>query len=160
MALPVLLILLIHQGLHQWGVDTGDFSRFMNAIDTGISLVDRPGVIHEGILTQTTSDAVTMAVGSDIKTFDYQDVVSAERLRDRRSDGTAKGAIVGFIVGLFAKQADDSPGMRWAHWIGWTGICAGLGWILDAGQDHRETIYQSHQSLMTPKPDVKLTLRF
>ena len=90
MAFPVLLILLIHQGLHQWGVDTGDFSRFMNAIDTEISFVDRAGVIHEGILTQTTSDAVTMAVGSDTKTFDYQDVVSAERLRDRRSDGTAK----------------------------------------------------------------------
>jgi hypothetical protein len=160
MAFPALLILLIHQGLHQWGVDNGDFSRFMNAINTEVSLVDRRGAIHEGILTESTGDTVTMTIGSDTKIFPRPDVVSAERLRDRRSDGAAKGAIVGFIVGLFARQVADSPEMRQAHWAGWTGIFAGVGWMLDAGQDHRETIYESYEVLMTPPPAVKVKLRF
>jgi len=160
MAFPVLLILLVHQGLHESGTDIADFSRFDNAINREISLVDRNGAIHEGILTQATTGEVTMTVGSETKIFPRLDVVSAQQLRDRRSDGPAKGAIVGFVVGLFAKQLADSPGQRRAHWVGWTGICAGVGWMLDAGQDHRETIYQSYQSAMTPAPGVKLTVRF
>ena len=156
-AFTVLVSVMIHQGLHQWGVDNSDFSRLANAIDTEISLVDRNGAIREGVLTEYTTDAVTMTLGSQTRVIPRPDVVSAERIHDRRTDGPAKGAIVGFIVGLVARQFADSPGKGWAHWVGWTGIGAGVGWMLDASQDHREALYESWTM---PRPGVKVTLQF
>jgi hypothetical protein len=131
----------------------GDFGRFSEVINQQIALVEMDGTVREGIVQAASASELTMRFGSGEKTFQRDVIASAERLRDRRVDGTIKGAIFGTVMGLLVAQAyQDNAG---AAILGSAVVYAGLGFALDAAQTHREPIYRG-----TPKAAAKISFRF
>ncbi len=136
-----------------------NFSRFSKAIGQEIALVDRDGVVREGILTAAATDSVNVCFGSGTTTISREVVVSAERLRDSQKDGAIKGAVLGAIGGLFALQGYSSKSGALAGWAGSVAIYASIGWAFDALQTHQEPIYRAAPKPATA-PKVKLSFRF
>lgn len=125
-----------------------NFSRFAKAVGQEISLVDRDGVVREGLLSAVGADQVTMTFGGGQQTFNRVDIFRVERLRDGVTDGAFKGAIFGGLLGLLLGRSDTA--------IAGTLSYAAIGLLIDAVNTHREPIYQAAVS----KPNVKLSLRF
>jgi len=154
---PLLLLFAIGPAPKASEATLADFSRFSKALNTAIALVDRDGTVREGILVASTIDDVTMRFGSGTKTFARADVMSAERLRDGRKDGAIKGAIFGALMGLLAAPLYEDGQQQAAGFVTAVALYGGIGWALDAAQNHREPIYRG---TLAPAPAVKLSLRF
>ena len=135
-----------------------DFSRFAAAIGAEIAIVDREGIVREGVVTAASADDVTMSFSGTPKTFSRDVVASGERLRDGRRDGAIKGAVFGALVGLVMEGYSSGGASRAAGFVSAVAIYSGIGWALDAAQNNREPIYRSPPP--APAPGVKLTLRF
>jgi uncharacterized protein YcfJ len=136
-----------------------DFSRFTEAIGAEIAIVDREGIVREGVVTAASADDVTMSFSGTPKTFSREVVASGERLRDGRRDGLVKGAVFGALVGLVVMQGYSSGGAsQAAGFVSAVAIYSGIGWALDAAQNNREPIYRSPAP--APAPGVKLSVRF
>jgi hypothetical protein len=158
---PLLLVLTIAPVPGPPAHALADFSRFSSAIDREIAIVDVDGTVREGTVTAVTAEDVTLRFGSGAKTFPRADVMSAERIRDRRVDGAVKGAIFGAILGLLTMQAYESTGERFGAWAGSTAIYGGIGYLLDAAQMHREPLYRAPASAApATTASLKLSLRF
>ena len=132
-----------------------DFSRMSKALNTEVAIVDQEGVVREGILTAATKDDLIIAVGSGSKTFSREVVMSADRKTDSRKDGAIKGAIFGAILGTFVFDTYNNHGGGIGSWFTHVGVYSGIGYLLDAAQDHREPIYRGPSA-----PAVKVKLRF
>lgn len=112
-----------------------DFSRLSKAIGERIVLVDPSGVVREGVLAAMTADAVTMRFGSMMQSFTRAEIAGAERLNDPTSDGVVKGMIFGALVGI-----GDVTGRQYLGGIAIFGV---VGYLLDAGENHREPLYRA-----------------
>jgi hypothetical protein len=141
--LPVLVLIVVAPGAGPSGQSLSQFSRFQQAINREISMVDSAGSVREGVLTAATANDVTMRFQSGERTFQKPDIASAERLTDRRRDGAIKGAIFGAVVGIFAIQGTDTTGQGVAAVIGSTAIYSAVGFGLDAAFKHRQPIYRA-----------------
>lgn len=140
--LPVLFIMFVATPVvHAQGLE--DFSRLSRAIGKEVSIVDRGGLVREGMVEAVTADAVTLRFGSATVSFPRAEIARAERMRDGRSDGAIKGAIFAVITGALAVRAyppgSDRAGMFLVH----VATYSGIGWLLDAAQTNREPIYRA-----------------
>ena len=151
--IPLLLLLFVPD--HYSDAQLADFARLNKSVGTQIAIIDRDGVVREGLLAAATADALTMDFSGTTKTFSRDVIATAERLRDGRLDGTIKGALFGLLVGLYV--AAEVPGDDTARSVA-TGmaIYGGIGWALDAAQNHRQPLYRAP----APSPALKVSLRF
>jgi hypothetical protein len=129
----------------------GDFSQFTTAIGAEISIVDREGVVREGLLTAASQEDVTMNFSGTPRTFPRHAVASGERLRDGTRDGALKGAIFGALLGVLT--ASDSRDF----WMTSVAMFSGIGWAFDAAATNRQPFYKS---TAPAGAGVKLSLRF
>lgn len=138
----------------------GDFARFSKAIHKQIALVEVDGTVHEGVLTAATGDQVTVRIDAAERTFSRANVVSAERMRDGRIDGVIKGALFGFVMGAFASQGCDSTTR--CHTGAVIATTAGIGYLLDAAETHRQPLYRSAPLSVKPgaAPIVNISRKF
>ena len=138
-----------------------DFSRMSRALNAEIALVGADGTVREGLLTAATPDQVTMRFAANDRSFARADIASAERLRDGRRDGLIKGMVFGAVTGLFAMQGLDTAAQGIVAWMGSIAFYGGVGWAIDAAQDHREPIYRAPAPDPAPrKPGLRLAIRF
>jgi hypothetical protein len=153
---PVLFVVFVAApAAHAQGIE--DFKSFSRAIGKEVSLVDRSGVIREGIVEAATADAVTLRFGSATSSFLRAEIASAERLKDQSSDGAIKGALWGLLVIVLPNQGYASAGDAFA--ASWR-IVAGFtvaGYLLDAAQTHRQPLYRAPSA---SPPTLKVSLRF
>ena len=133
-----------------------DFSRFSRAIGQEVSLVDKNGLIREGVLEAATADGVTLRFGSATESFPRGEVASAERTTDGRIDGTIKGALLGIVLTALASQGYDSTTPGYVPWVS-IAAYAGAGYLLDAAEAHRQPLYRAPTP---PAPKLKVSLRF
>jgi hypothetical protein len=103
--LPALFVMfLATPAAHAQGLE--HFESFSRAIGKGVSIVDRGGLIREGIVEAATADAVTMRFGPVIESIPRAAIASAERLKDDSSDGAFRGALLGLLLAiLIARRA-------------------------------------------------------
>lgn len=158
LTLPVLLLLTVTPAPDRVR-DLGDFTRFRKTVGEHVALVQQDGTVRQGVVTDATIDQVTMRFGTGTTTFARTEVASADRLRDGRKDGVVKGALFGVFFGLLMNHAYSENGgdFRAGHWAQAIGTYAGIGYLLDAAQTHREPIYRASPAVA---PKVKLSLRF
>jgi hypothetical protein len=143
--IPVLLILTVAaaparaQGL-------ADPSRIAQAIKQEIALTDTAGIVREGVVVDVGPEGVTMRLDSGIRSFAFSQIASAERLKDGRLDGVAKGLLWGVVLGLLPNQgytSQESALGEWARAVAGFGV---IGYLLDAAETNREALYRSPTS--------------
>jgi hypothetical protein len=152
---PVLFVIFVATpAAHAQGL--ADFSNISRAIGKEVSVVDRSGLIREGIVEAATADQVTLRVGSARQSFARAEIASAERLTDERIDGAALGALAGVVMhvlfpygGCFGK----SPCPFWRE----VALGAASGYLLDAVQSNRQPLYRAPSA---SAPTLKLSWRF
>jgi hypothetical protein len=160
LVLPILMLFFMGPDRDGPGQELTDFSRFTKAIGAEIAIVDRDGIVREGLVTAASADELTMSFSGVERTFSRDVVASGERLKDGSRDGFIKGAIFGAIAAAVVMQGYDSQnsprGSMAAGWVSAVAVYGGIGWLIDVAQTHREPIYRS----AAPAPSVKLSLRF
>jgi hypothetical protein len=148
-----------------YGQGLEDFSRFSRLIGKEVSVVDRSGLVREGIVETVTADDVVIRLGASTRRMPRAEIAGAERLKDGRRDGAIKGAIFGAITGALAMRAyhrhpewlspsANRTGMFLLHVSSWSG----LGWLLDAANTNREQFYRSPAA--APMGALQLSFRF
>jgi hypothetical protein len=153
---PLLLLLTLGPGPGTPEHVLNDFSRFSRAIGSQVSLVDVDGTVREGLVIAATENEVAMRFGAGTRTFSRPVIESAERLRDGRKDGAIKGAIFGAVIGLIVTPFYETTGQKLGGFATSVAIYSGMGWGLDAAQNHRQAIYKAK----APSTGVKVSLRF
>ena len=153
--LPALWFLFIAtSAAHAQGLE--DFSKVSRAQGKEVVVVDQSGLVRQGIVEAATEGAVTLRFGSSTQSFPRASVARVERLRDGSADGALKGAVLAAVVGVLVVQGyppgSDRGGMLAAHVATW----AGIGWLLDATQTNRQTIFRA----AAPAPTASLKLSF
>lgn len=142
-----------------------DLSRFSRAIGREVSIVERSGLVREGVVETVTADEVVLRVGSSTQRLPGDAIARAALMKDGRRDGAIKGAIFGAITGAWAMYSyhrhpewinanANLPGMFLLHVTSWSA----LGWLLDAANTNRETFYQA--SAAVRKGTLQLSFRF
>lgn len=121
------------------------FARVAEAIGERILLTDSSGIVRDGVLADMTADALTMRFGATTQTFAREKVASAERLKDPTSDGVAKGVLLGLL-----SVGDQTMG----HYLTGIALFGALGFILDAGETHRQTLYRAPWFTPAPQPST------
>jgi hypothetical protein len=161
--LPVLFVMFVATpAAHAQGLE--DFESFSRAIGKEISVVDRSGLIREGILEAATADVITLRLGSTTHSFPRAEVAGAEYMKDGRRDGAFKGAILGVITGALTLRdyhrnpewlspSANRAGMFLLH----VSTYSGLGWLLDATNTNRESLYRAP---LASAPALKASWRF
>ncbi len=134
-----------------------DFKRISRVIGKEVSVVDRSGLIREGIVEAATADGVRLRVGSATEWLPRADIASAERMKDESSDGALRGAIWALAVALIPNQDTTSAGDYWRSVaIAFVVFPIG-GYLLDAAESNRQPLYRATPS---PAPPLKVSWRF
>jgi hypothetical protein len=157
--LPVLVLLTLGTDPKPSAAVLEDFSRLAKLSGVEMSLVDREGSVREGTLVTATADHLTMRFAAGEKIFARTEIVSAERLRDGRKDGAIKGAIFGAVIGLAVAPYYDNDAQKAGIVARSAALYAGIGYVMDASQTHRQPIYRAPASVMAPTP-IKVSVRF
>ena len=79
-------------------------------------------------------------------------------MRDGRIDCVIKGAVFGFVIGAFASQSCDSTTK--CHTGAFIATTAGIGYLLDAAETHRQPLYRAQAQRKAAKPTSALSLSF
>jgi hypothetical protein len=119
-----------------------DFSQFATAINQEIAIVELDGTKREGRVVAASPDGVTMKFSTGTRTYTDTQIASAERLKDGRLDGVAKGLLWGAVLGLLGSQgytSQDSALGEWARGVAGFGV---IGYLLDAAETNREALYR------------------
>ena len=134
-----------------------DFSNMSRAIGKEVSIVDRSGLIREGIIEAATADAVTLRIGSASQRLLRADIASAERMKDESSDGARRGAIWALAVALIPNQGWTSAG----DYLRGVAIAfvffPTAGYLLDAAESNRQPLYRAPSA---SSPTLKVSFRF
>lgn len=150
--LPVLFVIFVAApAAHAQGLE--DFSGFLRAIGKEVSIVDRSGLIREGIVEAATADGVTLRVGSATRLFTRAEIASAERLKDDSSDGAVKGALVALAMILVPNQGGSS---FTGYWRG-VALFAAAGYLIDVSQSNRQPLYRAPSA---SPPTLTVSWRF
>ena len=134
-----------------------DFKSLSRAIGKEVSVVDRGGLIREGIVEAATADGVKLRVGSTTEWFPRSDIASAERMKDESSDGAIKGAIWALAVALIPNQGWASGGDYLRGVAMALVIFPTAGYLLDAAESNRQPIYRAPSA---SSPTLKISFRF
>ena len=114
-----------------------DFSQFATAINQEVAVVELDGTKREGVVVAASADGVTMKFSSGMRTYTDTQIASAERLKDGRLDGVAKGILFGAVAGLLG-AAQGSLG----QWVQGVASMGAIGYLLDAAETNREALYR------------------
>ena len=149
---PVLFVIFVATpAAHAQGLE--EFSNISRAIGKEVSVVDRSGLIREGIVEAATADQVTLRVGSAMQSFARAEIASAERMKDESSDGAIKGALWGLALILVPNQG----GFSFTGYAGAVAVFAAAGYLIDAGESNRQPLYRAPSA---SAPTLKLSWRF
>ena len=107
-----------------------------------VSVVDDRGSSVEGRIQEVSDQSVRLAVRGGSRDMAIENIVRIER-----PDTVKNGALIGFAVGmgtgLVATLSDpQGGGVLVSRTLGNGVICAGIGALIDAAQDHRRTLYE------------------
>ena len=150
--LPVLFVMFVATpAAHAQRLE--DFSGFSRAIGKEVSVVDRSGLIREGIVEAATADDVQLRFGSATQWFPRAEIASAERLKDESSDGAVKGALWGILLGLMPNQGGGSFAQYWQT----VALFAAAGYLFDAMETNRQPLYRAPSA---SAPTLKVSFRF
>jgi len=136
---------------HAQGLE--EFSGFLRAIGKEVSIVDRSGLIREGIVEAATADGVTLRVGSATRLFPRAEIASAERMKDDSSDGAFRGALLGLAIILVPNQGGFS---FTDYWRG-VALFAAAGYLFDVTESNRQPLYRAPSA---SAPTLKVSRRF
>jgi hypothetical protein len=162
LTIPLLLLFALGKSPAQSEAALADFSRFANAINQEIAIVDVDGIVREGVLASVADDHVSVRFRSGTKTFSRESVAAAERLNDGRRDGAIKGALIGAFMGAVMAEAYNRHGGSKARvWATHVAIYGGIGFLLDGAQTNRQPIYRSPiAAVQAKKASMSLSFRF
>ena len=132
-----------------------DFSRLSRAVGKEVSLVDRSGLIHEGIVEAATVDGVTLRVGSATVSFPRAEVASAERVKDGRIDGAIRGALIGAVLtGLGSQGCVSATACPFWRPVA---VYAVAGYLLDASESNPQPLFRAPSASAAT---LKVSFRF
>jgi hypothetical protein len=162
--LPLLTFLVATPVSAQSGRGLQDFSLFATVINQQIAIVELDGTTREGLVVAAGPEGVTMKFATETRTYTDTQIASAERMKDGRLDGVAKGLLWGALLGALGSQgytSQESALGQWARGVAMFGV---IGYVLDAGETHREALYRSPfvpvSGATVPKPALTLSFRF
>ena len=116
-----------------------------------VSVVDARGASVEGRVQDVSDRFVRLAVRGASRDVPIEDIVRIER-PDTVKNGALIGLAVGAGMGLMATVSDpQGGGVLVSRTLGNGVICAGIGALIDAAQDHRRTLYERG-----PRPQARL----
>ena len=116
-----------------------------------VSVVDDRGANVEGRIQEVSDRFVRLAVRGGSREISIENIVRIER-----PDTVKNGALIGFAfgagMGVMATFSDpQGGGVLVSRTLGNGVICAGIGALIDAAQDHRRTLYERG-----PRPQARL----
>jgi hypothetical protein len=154
--LSVLFVILVSApATYAQGLEA--FLNISRAIGKEVSVVDRSGLIREGILEAATADAVTLRVGSATQWLLRADIASAERMKDESSDGALRGAIWALALALIPNQGWESAGDYLRSVAIAFVVFPTAGYLLDAAESNRQPLYRAPSA---SSPTLKVSWRF
>jgi hypothetical protein len=117
-------------------------------VQTGlkVTITDDRGVMIEGRVEGVSDQAVRLAVNGGLKDIPVEQIIRIER-PDGIENGALGGLGVGVALGTMSAITAISGGSRGAGFaigsiVGNGVICAGIGLLIDAAVDGRETLYE------------------
>jgi hypothetical protein len=140
--LPLVMVLTAAPAFAQQSRGLRDFSVFVTAIDQQISIVEIDGTTREGLVVAAGPDGVTMKFATEERTYTDMQIASAERLKDGRLDGVAKGLLWGAVLGLLGSQGYTSEQSALGQWARGVAAMGAIGYVLDAAETNREALYR------------------
>jgi hypothetical protein len=149
--LPVVFVIVATSAAHAQALE--DFSNISRAIGKEVSIVDRIGLVREGVLEAVTADAVTLRVGSATTQLERAVIASAERIKDDSSDGAIRGALLGLAIILVPNQGGFSFA---GYWRG-VALLAAVGYVADVTESNRQPLYRAPSA---SAPTLKVSWRF
>ncbi len=155
--LPLLFVICVAApAAHAQGLE--DFAGISRAIGKEVSVVQRSGLIREGIVEAVTADTVTLRVGSATERLPRADIASAERMKDESSDGAVKGALWALAVALIPNQGWSSGGDYLRGVAMAFVVLPAAGYLLDAMESNRQPLYRAPSTASAPT--LKISFRF
>lgn len=139
-----------------------DFTRFSKAIGKEVSIVDRSGVVREGVVEAVTDQNVMLRLGSGSQTVVRSEIVRADRMRDSNVDGVIKGLLLRLLMAQGAGQGSVSAERDYSPLV-LVGFFAALGYQQDAANHSPRPLYRAPSSASpapSPAPILKLAVRF
>jgi hypothetical protein len=107
-----------------------------------VAVVDERGASVEGRVQEVSDRFVRLTVRGSTRDIPIEDVVRIEQ-PDTVKNGALIGLGVGLGAGLIATAFDPQGGAVLASRVLGNGVvCAGIGALIDAAQDHRRTLYE------------------
>lgn len=162
--LAVLTLFTAAPAAAQYPSGLRDFRQFTTAINQQISIIEVDGTAREGLVVAAGSDGVTIKFATGTRTYKDHEIASAERLKDGRLDGLAKGLLWGAVLGLLGSQGYTSQESALGQWARGTATMGAIGFLLDAAETNREALYRSPvmpaSTAAAPKPALSLSVRF
>ena len=107
-----------------------------------VAVVDERGASVEGRVQEVSGRFVRLTVRGNSRDIPIEDIVRIER-PDTVKNGALIGLGIGMGTGLVATFSDPRGGAVLVSRVLGNGlVCAGIGALVDAVQDHRRTLYQ------------------
>jgi hypothetical protein len=116
-----------------------------------VAVVDERGASVEGRVQEVSDRFVRLTVRGNTRDIPVDEVVRIER-PDTVKNGALIGLGIGTGTGLIATISDPRGGAVLVSRVLGNGlVCAGIGALIDAAQDHRRTLYERG-----PRPQARL----
>jgi hypothetical protein len=116
-----------------------------------VAVIDERGASVEGRVQEVSDRFVRLTVRGNSRDIPSEDIVRIER-PDTVKNGALIGLGVGMGTGLIATVSDPQGGALLVSRVLGNGlVCAGIGALIDAAQDHRRTLYERG-----PRPVARL----
>jgi hypothetical protein len=116
-----------------------------------VAVVDERGASVEGRVQEVSDRFVRLTVRGNSRDIPVEEIVRIER-PDTVKNGALIGLGIGMGTGLIATAADPHGGAVLVSRVLGNGlVCAGIGALIDAAQDHRRTLYERG-----PRPQARV----
>ena len=107
-----------------------------------VTVVDERGASVEGRVQEVSDRFVRLTVRGRSRDIAIEEIVRIER-PDTVKNGALIGLGIGLGAGLIATAFDPQGGAVMVSRVLGNGVvCAGIGALIDAAQDHRRTLYE------------------
>lgn len=133
-----------------------DFAVFQKAIGKDVSIVDRNGLVREGVVDTVTAAGVSLRVGSGQAWLARAEIANAERMKDDSGDGALKGLIWAVVIAVIPNQGYRSAGEGARTVATALVVLPFIGYMLDAANGERQPLYRAPSAA----PTLKISWRF